>query len=396
METAFCRPSIIRLEIPMKILFCTQCAPSKELGGSKVALEIAEAMRPHGWECEVRAIPDIHEQQLKATGRMQTFWESFRQFLREHAADYDVVDYDHLHLPYPREEFCPSTLLVARSVLLLEHLPHIRLRQGQNLRERVRRLVFGSRDHRAEQRLIEAARLTLSQADLINVPNDDDRDRLQKIGMSADKIVVIPFGIWRKKWPSPAERPDDSNPPTMVFLGTFDYRKGCLDLVDIATSVFSQVPRSRLKLLGTAGTFQTEKQVRSFFPRSFHERIEIIPRFRENDLPSLLRGTTLGVFPSYHEGFGMAVVEMVASGIPVLAYRTPGPSSILPAPCLIARGDVGQFAQSAIQLLKDADHRNRLARECGLSCENFEWGKIGQTTSEVYLEALKKLRAARD
>jgi glycosyltransferase involved in cell wall biosynthesis len=372
----------------MKILFCTQCALSRELGGSKVALEVADAMKPLGWECEVRAIPDIHAERSNAPESFRTLRESLRSYLLENAGRYDVVDFDHAYLPHPRREFSATTLLVARSVLLLEHFPHVRLRVRRTLRGLVRGLVRGRR----EELGIESARATLAQADLINVPNDEDRARLMQSGIPPDKIVVIPYGIWRSQWPQSAAQPGDPGSPTMVFLGTFDYRKGCLDLVDFAKGVFAQIPGSRLKLLGTRGMVQTEAQVRAFFPRKYRDRIEIVPKFQGRDLPALLRGATLGIFPSYLEGFGMAVVEMVAAGIPVLAYRVPGPSSILPPSCLVERGDVGALTQRTLRLLGDAGERNRLAHDCARLCQDFDWPAIGQKTSDVYRQALQKLR----
>ena len=186
----------------------------------------------------------------------------------------------------------------------------------------------------------------------------------------------------------------DQSPPTLVFLGSFDYRKGCFDLVDLARAVFAEIPGSHLKLLGTAGLFATEKQVRSFFPGSCQDRLEVIPQFAPEELPALLRGTTLGIFPSYLEGFGMAVIEMVAGGIPVLAYQAPGPSSILPASCLVERGDVNRLTQKTLELLRNAEQRNRLAEECAVRCRAFDWAAIGRQTSEVYTQALNKLRTA--
>ena len=90
----------------------------------------------------------------------------------------------------------------------------------------------------------------------------------------------------------------------------------------------------------------------------------------------------------------MAVVEMVASGIPVLAYKAPGPSSILPASCLVERGDVNRLTQRTIELLRDKDLRNRLTQECTARCRVFDWPAIGRQTSEVYTQALNKLRAS--
>lgn len=378
----------------MKILFCTQCEISPHLGASKVSLEVAAAMKPFGWECEFLALPSLVGDFKKDT-YVQDISEAFRAYLKKSAARYDVIDFDHCYLPFPREEFSPNTLLVARSVLLLEHLAHISIPIRQTLPSKLKQYFFGNPAQKVERQAILSARTTLAQADMINVPNDDDRIQLEQIGINSDKITVIPYGTWWKDWTHSTDNVDQDSPPTLVFLGTFDYRKGCLDLVEIVREVFTQIPDCRLKLLGVAGMFPTEKQIRAFFPEEHQHRIDLVLKFSQNELPSHLRGTTLGIFPSYLEGFGMGVVEMVAGGVPVLAYRTPGPSSILPDFCLNERGNTRQLAQKAIDLLRSSDRRAELTRECAVRCEKFDWPSIGQKTSEVYLQALQKLRASR-
>jgi glycosyltransferase involved in cell wall biosynthesis len=381
-------------DVVMKILFCTQCRLSRQLGGSKVALEIADAMRPLGWETEVRAIPAIHTEMQARDGGRGTIYDSFRTFMRENAAGYDVIDFDHAFLPFPRADFCERTLLVARSVLLLEHLRHIKFPKRETLRGLLHTLVTADRGGRGERKAIASARVTVAQADLVNVPNDDDRVRLEEMGIPTDKIVVLPYGIWARDWSAGVrEEPVVADLPAVVFLGTFDFRKGCLDFVKIAEQISAQLPGCRFRMLGTAGIFRTEEKVRDFFPRSLWSRLDIVPTFEPEDLPKLLRGAALGVFPSYLEGFGMAVVEMIAAGLPVLAYRAPGPASILPAECLVETGRVDALAEKALVLLGDPEQRRSTAASCRARCAPFDWAAIGRATADIYRQAVERRRA---
>ena len=377
----------------MKILFCTQCRLSRQLGGSKVALEIAAALESLGWETEVRAIPDIHAEYRGRAGGRGTIYDSFHAFMRDHAGDYDIVDYDHVFLPYPRAEFSGRTLLVARSVLLLEHLRHIRFPKQETLRGWVRKIITADRSGREERHAVASAQRTVREADLVNVPNEDDRRRLNELGVPAEKIVVLPYGIWPADWRRD-ETPSAPAPatPTVVFLGTFDFRKGCLDLVKMVELIGAQIPECRFRLLGTAGIYRTDEKVRAFFPPRRWDRLEIIPSFEPEELPGLLRGASLGLFPSYLEGFGMAVVEMISAGLPVLAYRAPGPASILPADCLVEPGCFEAMAGKALAWLRDEAARQQAAEECRARCVPFDWLAIGRTTAEIYQEAVARRR----
>ena len=74
------------------------------------------------------------------------------------------------------------------------------------------------------------------------------------------------------------------------------------------------------------------------------EGLEFVSDFRPEDLPTLLADCTVGAFPSYVEGFGLAVLEQLASGLPTVAYDTAGPRDLLASrlpDLLVPKGDDG-------------------------------------------------------
>src|SRR5438046_10044411 len=97
------------------------------------------------------------------------------------------------------------------------------------------------------------------------------------------------------------------------------------------------------------------------------DSIEIVPRFDPDQLPQLVSDCTVAAFPSYVEGFGMAVVEQLAAGLPTVAYDAPGPRDILRdelARLLVPAGDVSRFAEVLSDLLaNDLDRHQRFTRQ---------------------------------
>ena len=87
--------------------------------------------------------------------------------------------------------------------------------------------------------------------------------------------------------------------------------------------VVRQVPGVIFRLLGTAGLVRDADGVRRYFPRRLWPRLEICPRYDPNELPGLLAGVSIGVFPSRVEGSPYGVLEMLAWAIPVIAYDAP-------------------------------------------------------------------------
>src|SRR5215471_10138828 len=133
----------------MKILFVSHTYLRKDLGASKVVLEVGEEMQRFGWDCDYVSLAELAPG--GTAGGNEGYANALRAYLREHAGEYDVVDYDHNCLPFPRSEFAPRTLMVARSVLLAHHFGEIPIPVERTLKAKVReRLDRGKEAARKE------------------------------------------------------------------------------------------------------------------------------------------------------------------------------------------------------------------------------------------------------
>lgn len=375
----------------MKILFCSQTYLSKTLGGSKVVMELAEEFERLGWKSDVISPADFvptHGQNIYSA-----YPANLRQHLRAHAHEFDVVDYDHLYLPYPRAEFPQDTLFVARSVLLVHQLENIRIPKGRDIRSAARTLVKGGREGRKLKAMLRQARITVAEADLVNVSNTYDKAELVKHGIPESKVVVIPFGIDRyRRTLFDAISSEPPEQPTVGFVGTFDNRKGATDLPRIVRDLAKEVTDVRFRFLGTG---RSEGAVRDAFDKGLRERIDVIPEYAAHELPGLLADCSVGVFPSYVEGFGLGVLEMLAASIPVVAYDSPGPPMMLPSEYLVEAGDLHGLAKKAIGLLRDRFELARARKWAKERSREFCSDGIAKQTLGIYRDRLERKRTQR-
>ena len=172
---------------------------------------------------------------------------------------------------------------------------------------------------------------------LINSWNSaDTRLLIEQEGVAADRLIEMPPGLpparleqlghlAARRGAGPSSRP-----PRVVVLSTFDFRKGALDLPPMLQRLRRRHPGLQLRLLGTRGLFRSEAEVRRYFPAQLQRSLEVIPSFEAAELPRWLADCDAGLFPSYLEGFGIAVLEQLAAGLPVFAYDVPGPCDSLP------------------------------------------------------------------
>lgn len=368
----------------MKILFYTPFTPRKETGACKVVLELAEEMELLGWDCTVLGPPEVAAA-LPASAQDLLPSERLRQYLLDHAADYDVVDYEHPHLPFPRSDFASRPLFVARSVMLLHHLEQYPVPIGRGVKAKIGQILRGQARKQELRRAIDECFYTIQQADLVNLCNDDEKATLTRLGIPAEKMVVLPFGISRAR--RPLFDAISSAPPALpmvAFVGSFDYRKGANDFPAIVEQVSSQAPNVRFRLLGTTGMFPTEELVRAHFPARLQSFLEIIPKYRSEDLPSLLAPCSLGIFPSRVEGFPFGVLEMLAASLPVIAYDAPGPRMTLPVEYLAAPGDAQAVSKKIVALLGDVETLAAARVWAKERAKQYRWQEVAETTHEIY------------
>ena len=367
----------------MKLLICSRTQLTKELGASKVLIELTEEMEQLGWQCTLVSPRDI-----ESGNGNEPYCSQLRRYLIENAGKYDVVEYDHGHLPYPRSDFSTRSLFVARSVLLAHHFNTISIPRDRSMKSRVRSMLFDRNEVKRRRLRIEQARKTVSEADLVNVLNLDDRTELIRSGVPEGKIIVIPNGLSRSRRimfdSICAALPRE---PVVAFVGTFDNRKGALDFPLIIQEVSRAVPNARFRLLGT---FKDQNTVRNHFHPKLRSRVDVVPSFPADALPELLATSSVGVFPSYLEGFGLGILEMLAASIPVIAYRCPGPPAMLPSEYLVAPGDWSAMSAKVISLLKDTEGLATARRWANERSRPFCWASIAQTTSDLYIEHWKR------
>ena len=123
--------------------------------------------------------------------------------------------------------------------------------------------------------------------------------------------------------------------------------------------------------------------------------IELVSDYQPDELPALLANCTVGAFPSYVEGFGLAVIEQLAAGLPTVAYDTPGPRGILERELpemLIPSGDVAAFASALTRLLRlSADEYRDLSARSVSGCRSIYRGAISlRKPLQAYRALLEK------
>jgi glycosyltransferase involved in cell wall biosynthesis len=112
-----------------------------------------------------------------------------------------------------------------------------------------------------------------------------------------------------------------------------------------------------------------------------------------HDVAKLLPKLDLFVSPSRSEPFGLAIVEAMAAGVPVVATMSEGAEEIIDdnqTGRLTPIGDVEALAKAMDGLLSDSEARSRLVKNAETAVrENFSIERMLSATEQVYREALE-------
>ena len=113
-------------------------------------------------------------------------------------------------------------------------------------------------------------------------------------------------------------------------------------------------------------------------------RVTFTGLVEKQQLAELYRGAACLVFPSRYEGFGLPVVEAMASGTPVVAAASGSvPEVAGDAAVLVEPGNPAALAGGIERALAD---RERLARAGIARAKRYSWTETARRTLDVYRE----------
>ena len=123
------------------------------------------------------------------------------------------------------------------------------------------------------------------------------------------------------------------------------------------------------------------------------EKIRLVGHVPDAALPALYQGAELFVFPTLYEGFGLPVVEAMASGVPVITSNTSSLKEIAEGyGHLVNPLDVDEIGRAIAQCMADDTHREALAKLGLKRSEEFRWLRTAEQTLGVYMSALNAPR----
>jgi len=200
-------------------------------------------------------------------------------------------------------------------------------------------------------------------ADRITALSEPDRDQQVALRLSpASKYVVVRNGIDCARFARPRDR-EFPGAPVIGAVGRFSAEKGHRHLVEAMTQVRRRLPEARLVLVGYGAL---EAELRGLTSRRGLDGG--VTFAGERDSAGVLPSFDVFVQPSLYESQGIAILEAMAAGVPVVATDVGGIRDVVrdgETGLLAAAADPASLAEAILRMAGDPALAVRLSTRAG-------------------------------
>jgi glycosyltransferase involved in cell wall biosynthesis len=178
--------------------------------------------------------------------------------------------------------------------------------------------------------------------------------------------------------------------PYILSVATLHTHKNLGALIEAYAAMREEMRDDiQLALVGLRGTaaIALEAKIRA---AGLENQIALTGWVPDADLPALYRGASVYVLPSRYEGFGIPVLEAMASGVPVITTTAASlPEVAGDAAILIDPDDRTALVTALRRVLTDEQLRAGLIARGHTRAQRFTWRKTAQTTLSVFQEVAR-------
>jgi len=220
----------------------------------------------------------------------------------------------------------------------------------------------------------------LKRADgLIAVSENTRQDAIRMLGIRPEKIRTIHSGVAEEYFDAP---PQQRVKPYVLFVGTVEPRKNLDTLLDAWRLLKPDVrERFDLMIVGPQGWDSSGTVAR------VRQEANYLGYVAEAELPGVVAGAYLFVYPSLYEGFGFPLVQAMAANVAVLSSRTSClPEIAADAAVYVDPRSPSDMAAQLTRLLESPEERSRLAQLGRARAECYRWEQCARESLKFFRE----------
>lgn len=211
------------------------------------------------------------------------------------------------------------------------------------------------------------------------------RTLLTRYGCPAERVVCVGAGSNARVPDAPADRSGTDDVVRILFVGVDWERKGGPELVEAFRRVHARHPEARLRIVGTR-------------PSVDAPGVEVVGRCPVDVVHDHYAASSIFCLPSRREPFGVAYVEALHHGLPVVGTRIGAVPELVEDGAhgfLVDVGDVDALADRLERLVADAALRRSMGERARRRArERYTWESVAARMAESIRASLPAAGAA--
>lgn len=240
-------------------------------------------------------------------------------------------------------------------------------------------------------------RYLLSNATKLIGLTEDHIPQYNARGGNRDKIVVVPNGIELAKYSQattdtvPLKKyPIGNNDHVLLFVGRLEKYKGVQDILQILPGIIKKIPNVKLVVVGK--DYGYEKALRGLVTeKRLEDNVIFTGGVPEYELIQLFKRADLFVFPSQMEGFGIVILEAMATNTLCIAYPIPAIRRLISNENNgILVDNTEQMQERILYYLSHPADMKRITTQAAEFVKNYDIERIVGIVEKTYLEAINE------
>ncbi len=220
----------------------------------------------------------------------------------------------------------------------------------------------------------------LLKADYLLCNSSQTKEEAIKLGFDKNRLFVVNHGI-DKRFMIPIHPKKDKDKFIVGYLGAMRKRKNLELGINAANAI-----KSKDIFFDIWGKKDFEYEY--LVSISKNKNINFKGFAPEEKIVNIYDSFDVFIFPSYHEGEGLPILEAQSRGLPVIIYKYGKIPKEVRKYCFEAESP--EHMAQIIENLKENGYNEKLKKKATEYARSFTWGKCAKGTLEIYKKVLKK------
>ena len=234
---------------------------------------------------------------------------------------------------------------------------------------------------------------------IITISEFSKSEIIKYLHIPENRVVVMPMGVnselfhtnYAKEEVEILKEKYNINGQYFLYLGTLEPRKNIERIIEAYSCLVERKSKREIPSLVLAGKkgwmynsiFEKVKQL------GIENKVVFTGYVLENEVPILMHGANIFIFPSLYEGFGMPVIEAMSCGTPVITSNTTSLDEISgDAAIKVNPYNVDEITNAMEKLLVEEEVSNKYRVKGVEHASKYTWKEAAHILNQVYNELL--------